>query len=53
MKGRIGSLRLKFDPSDEKIQKINEKSGKYKRSTNNSHKKYISVARRLLLRYLS
>jgi len=34
------------------MKKIDEKTSQYKRSTNNSHKKYISVARRLLLKQL-
>ena len=52
MKGRNTNLRLKNEPSDEKMRKIDEKRGKYKRSTNNSHKKYTGVAKRLMIKYL-
>ena len=33
---------------DVKMQRINQRKEKYKRSTNNSHKKFICVARKLL-----
>ena len=33
---------------EEKIRRINQRKQKYKRSTNNSHKKFICVARKLL-----
>jgi hypothetical protein len=34
------------------MRRISERQGSYKRSTNNSHKKFICVAKRLLLRLL-
>lgn len=33
---------------EEKMRRINQRKEKYKRSTNNSHKKFICVARKLL-----
>jgi hypothetical protein len=46
-------LPQKSEPSADKIRKINSRRGRYKRSTNNSHKKFICVARRLLVKLLS
>lgn len=43
---------MRMEPSDEKMRRIGERRGGYKRSTNNSHKKFICVAKRLLLRLL-
>lgn len=51
-----GSL-IRFDfqeePCDEKMRRINQRRGGYKRSTNNSHKKFICVAKKLLLQRLT
>jgi hypothetical protein len=41
-----------MEPSEEKMRRISERRCGYKRSTNNSHKKFICVAKRLLLRLL-
>ncbi len=35
---------------EEKMRRINQRKEKYKRSTNNSHKKFICVARKLLFK---
>jgi hypothetical protein len=35
------------------MRKINQRRGKYKRSTNNSHKKFINVAKKLFLQKLT
>lgn len=46
------TLTPKQEPSEEKMRRISERTTSYKRSTNNSHKKFICVAKRLLLKLL-
>jgi hypothetical protein len=43
MKLMVDEMRFK-----EKMEVINKKKGKYKRSTNNCHKKYIGIAKNLV-----
>lgn len=43
MKQLVDEMRFK-----EKMEAINRKKGKYKRSTNNCHKKYIGIIKNLL-----
>ncbi len=39
------------EPSPARIRRINDQKDSYKRSTNNSHKKFICLARRLLFKH--
>jgi hypothetical protein len=48
MKQMVDEMRFK-----EKMEAINKKKGKYKRSTNNCHKKYIGIVKNLVCLKLS
>jgi hypothetical protein len=50
---RTAGLQSQGEPSEEKMRRITERRTSYKRSTNNSHKKFICVAKRLLARLLT